>query len=196
MISCGKREAHVVLMLTLSSWLCFSLGRPSAFPEAEMDVPLPTDEKLLQAVVTLARVMSKSVARIYRRSPHDSLLPLWNAANDIRRELRLFAERQREVFNFGDSKGPHAGELGVCQTIVSTCKCRARAPSLQGQEVFLEYILTRYHFQCIITHSSSHSALSSSSAPSYARRTLPATRVRLYGWIRRASIASTQHGTP
>ncbi|KAL1901803.1 hypothetical protein Sste5346_001506 [Sporothrix stenoceras] len=100
-------------------WLCFSLGRPSSFPESEMDVPFPTEEKLLHSVVTLARIMSKSAACIYRRH-HDSLLPLWTAANEIRRELRAFAEQQREDFNFGVIDDPTAGELGVCQTIVST----------------------------------------------------------------------------
>ncbi|CAK7200544.1 hypothetical protein SEUCBS139899_003241 [Sporothrix eucalyptigena] len=101
------------------TWLCFSLGRPSSFPESEMDVPFPTEEKLLFSVVTLARIMSKSATAIYRRH-HDSLLPLWNAANEIRRELRAFAEQQREDFNFGVIDDPNAGELGVCQTIVST----------------------------------------------------------------------------
>ena len=86
-----------------------------------MDVPFPTEEKLLFSVVTLARIVSKSSAAIYR-THHDSLLPLWNAANDIRRELRAFAVQQREDFNFGVRDDPNAGELGVCQTIVSTCK--------------------------------------------------------------------------
>ncbi|EPE02493.1 c6 zinc finger domain protein [Ophiostoma piceae UAMH 11346] len=101
------------------TWICFSVGRPSSFPESEMDVPFPTEEKLLQSVVTLARIMSKSVACIYRRH-HDSLLPLWNEANEIRRELRQFAEKQREDFNVGVIDDPNAGELGVRQTIVST----------------------------------------------------------------------------
>ncbi|ERS96090.1 hypothetical protein HMPREF1624_07626 [Sporothrix schenckii ATCC 58251] len=101
------------------TWLCFSLGRPSSFPESEMDVPFPTEEKLLHNVVTLARIMSKSAASIYRRH-HDSLLTMWNAANDIRRELRAFAEQLREDFNFGVIDDPTSGEVGVRQTIVST----------------------------------------------------------------------------
>ena len=101
------------------TWICFSVGRPSSFPESDLDVPFPTEEKLLQSIVTLARIMSKSVACIYRRH-HDSLLPLWNEANEIRRELRQFAEKQREDFNFGVIDDPNAGEQGVCQTIVST----------------------------------------------------------------------------
>lgn len=86
-----------------------------------MDVPFPTEEKLLHSVVTLARIMSKSAACIYRQH-YDSLLPLWNSANEIRRELRAFAEQQREDFNFGVVEDPTAGELGVCQTMVSACK--------------------------------------------------------------------------
>lgn len=85
-----------------------------------MDVPFPTEEKLLFSVVTLARIMSKSAKAIYRKH-HDSLLPLWRAANEIRLELRAFAVQLREDFNFGVRDDPNTGELGMCQTIVSTC---------------------------------------------------------------------------
>ncbi|CAK7564016.1 MAG: hypothetical protein SEPTF4163_001899 [Sporothrix epigloea] len=84
-----------------------------------MDVPFPTEEKLLFSVVTLARIMSKSAKAIYRKH-HDSLLPLWRAANEIRLELRAFAVQLREDFNFGVRDDPNTGELGMCQTIVST----------------------------------------------------------------------------
>lgn len=95
-------------------------------------MPFPTEEKLLQSVVTLTRIMSKSSESIYRRH-HDSLLPLWTAANEVRRDLKAFAEQQRENFNFGLVDDPTAGELGVCQTIVSTCKSDARTKGAKGR---------------------------------------------------------------
>ncbi|CAK7271941.1 hypothetical protein SEPCBS119000_004864 [Sporothrix epigloea] len=101
------------------TWLCFSLGRPSSISDSEMDVPFPTEEKLLFSIVTLARIMSKSAKAIYRKH-HDSLLPLWIAANEIRLELRTVAVQLREDFNFGVRDDPNTGELGMCQAIVST----------------------------------------------------------------------------
>lgn len=103
------------------SWLCFSLGRPSSFPETEMRVPLPAEQKFLQSLVTLARLMSKCATHIYNQN-HKSLAPIWKAANEIRRELLQFAEQQRKDFNFGLVGDPGAGELGVCQAIISTSR--------------------------------------------------------------------------
>lgn len=65
--------------------------------------------------------MDKCVKRIY--SPrHDSLLPVWNAAVEIRRELLQFAEQQLKDMKFGLVGDPSTGELGVCQAMVSTSK--------------------------------------------------------------------------
>lgn len=103
------------------SWLCFSLGRPTSFPESEMRVPLPAEEKLLQSLVTLARLMSKCANLIYKQR-HKSLAPIWSAANEIRRELLRFADQQRKDLDFGLVGNPSTGELGVCQTMMSTSK--------------------------------------------------------------------------
>ncbi|KAG4259427.1 hypothetical protein FPRO03_12828 [Fusarium proliferatum] len=63
--------------------------------------------------------MDKCVKKIY--SPrHDSLLPVWNAAIEIRRELHHFAEQQLKDMKFGLVGDPSTGELGVCQAMVST----------------------------------------------------------------------------
>lgn len=65
--------------------------------------------------------MDKCVKKIY--SPrHDSLLPVWNAAIEIRRELHQFAEQQLKDMKFGLVGDPSTGELGVCQAMVSTSK--------------------------------------------------------------------------
>lgn len=104
-------------------WLCFSLGRPHSFPESEIRVPLPAEQKLLQSLVTLAGLMSKCSTLIYKQD-HKSLGPIWNAANEIRRELLRFAEQQRKDLNFGLVGDPSTGELGVCQTMMSTSKAQ------------------------------------------------------------------------
>lgn len=97
------------------------LGRHSSIPDPGPVIPLPKDQKLLRSLVTLSRIMDKCVKRIY--SPrHDSLLPVWNAALEIRRELHQFAEQQLKDMKFGLIGDPSTGELGVCQAMVSTSK--------------------------------------------------------------------------
>jgi hypothetical protein len=101
-------------MLPFRRWLCFSLGRPSSFPESELRVPLPEEQKLLRSLVTLSRLMSKCATRIYKQH-HQSLAPIWEAANEILRELQRFAEQQRCDLNFGLVGNPGTGEGGLCQ---------------------------------------------------------------------------------
>ncbi|KAF5555959.1 hypothetical protein FNAPI_5937 [Fusarium napiforme] len=101
------------------TWQCFVLGRPSSLPDPGSVIPLPKGQKLLKSLVTLSRIMDKCVKKIY--SPrHDSLLPVWNAAIEIRRELHQFAEQQLKDMKFGLVGDPSTGELGVCQAMVST----------------------------------------------------------------------------
>ncbi|RFN51479.1 hypothetical protein FIE12Z_4215 [Fusarium flagelliforme] len=101
------------------TWQCFVLGRHSSIPDPGPVIPLPKDQKLLRSLITLSRIMDKCVKRIY--SPrHDSLLPVWNAALEIRRELHQFAEQQLKDMKFGLIGDPSTGELGVCQAMVST----------------------------------------------------------------------------
>ncbi|KAJ4323632.1 hypothetical protein N0V84_004240 [Fusarium piperis] len=101
------------------TWQCFVVGRPSSIPDPGPAIPVPKNQKHLISLVTLSRIMSKCVKRIY--SPkHDSLLPVWNAAIEIRRELHRFAEKQLKDMKFGLVSDPTTGELGVCQAMVST----------------------------------------------------------------------------
>ncbi|EEU44870.1 uncharacterized protein NECHADRAFT_96390 [Fusarium vanettenii 77-13-4] len=100
------------------TWQCFVVGRPSSIPDPGPAITVPKDQKHLISLVTLSRIMDKCVKRIY--SPkHDSLLPVWNAAIEIRRELHRFAEKQLKDMKFG-LVSPTSGELGVCQAMVST----------------------------------------------------------------------------
>lgn len=65
--------------------------------------------------------MTMCASRIYGQD-HETLLPIWAAANDIQRDLLAFAEQQRRDMGFdlvGDLK---TGEKGVWQTIISTSK--------------------------------------------------------------------------
>ncbi|KAJ3458143.1 hypothetical protein MRS44_012252 [Fusarium solani] len=92
------------------TWQCFVVGRPSSIPDPGPAITVPKDQKHLISLVTLSRIMDKCVKRIY--SPkHDSLLPVWNAAIEIRRELHRFAEKQLKDMKFG-LVSPTSGELG------------------------------------------------------------------------------------
>lgn len=101
--------------------MCFVVGRPSSIPDPGSSIPVPSSQKLLISLVTLSRIMSKCVQLIY--SPrHDSLLPVWKAAMEIRGELHRFAEKQSKDMKFGVVGGLSTGEHGVCQAMVSTSK--------------------------------------------------------------------------
>ncbi|KAM5344899.1 hypothetical protein ACJ41O_010761 [Fusarium nematophilum] len=111
------------------TWNCFVVGRPSSIPDPGHSIPVPRDQKLLISLVTLSRIMDKCVKRIY--SPrHDSLLPVWHAAIEIRRELHRFAEKQLKDMKFGLVGDPSTGELGVCQAMVVPPYAVVNIPSI------------------------------------------------------------------
>ncbi|RKK32775.1 hypothetical protein BFJ67_g14599 [Fusarium oxysporum f. sp. cepae] len=93
------------------TWNCFVVGRPSSIPDPGQSIPVPGDHRLLLSLATLSRIMDKCAKRIY--SPrHDSLLPAWNAAIEIRRELHCFAEQQLKDMKFCLVGDPSTGERG------------------------------------------------------------------------------------
>lgn len=104
-----------------SSWISLSLGRPSSICEPSSNIPIPNPDSLLCSLVALSRIMSTCASRIHKQD-HESLLSIWTAANDIRRDLLAFAEQQREVMGFEMASDPQTGEKGVWQTIISTSK--------------------------------------------------------------------------
>lgn len=124
----GRREFQKLLRdqyLTLHSWVCFVVGRPTSVPDPGSSLPVPKDQKLLQSLVTLARIMSKCVRRVYSQR-HESLLPLWNAANEIRLELYQFADQQMKDMDFKLVGDLTPGEQGLCQAMLSTSKMSRR----------------------------------------------------------------------
>ncbi|KAL5589220.1 hypothetical protein FOBRF1_015748 [Fusarium oxysporum] len=101
------------------TWNCFVVGRPSSIPDPGQSIPVPGEHQLLVSLAKLSRIMDKCAKRIY--SPrHDSLLPVWNAAVEIRQELHCFAEQQLKDMKFCLIGDPSTGERGVCQAMVST----------------------------------------------------------------------------
>jgi hypothetical protein len=169
-------------MLPDPSWLCFSHGRPSSFPESEIRVPLPAEQKLLQSLVTLARLMSKCATLIYKQH-YKSLAPIWKAANEIRRDLLRFAEQQRKDLNFGLVGDPNTGEVGVCQTIMSTSKLPRTSPvNEQGLH------LADHGRFCSVPP---HASLNLSPILGVARQAAPGGYVfQCHGWGRRWSAST------
>jgi hypothetical protein len=113
-----------------------------------MRVPLPAEEKLLQSLSSLARLMSRCSTLIYKQQ-HTSLAPIWNAANEIRRDLLRFAEQQRKGMNFNLVGEPSTGELGVCQTMISTSKAQHTAKWTRASK--LTHVSQVYHHTMILT---------------------------------------------
>ncbi|KAF7561008.1 hypothetical protein G7046_g3144 [Stylonectria norvegica] len=99
------------------TWICLVAGRPTSVPDPCFNVPLPANQPVLISLVSIAKFMCKVVNRIYS-SRHESLLPVWNAATEIRRELQKFAEKQDMSFTLAGDLSTE--ELGVCRAIIST----------------------------------------------------------------------------
>lgn len=107
----------------LCSWISLSLGRPSFVPEPSANIPAPDHNSLLHSLVALSKLMAKCAYRIFGPR-HESLLPVWNAANEIRRDLLAFADQQRTDMDLNLVGDPKPGEQGVWQVMVSTSEYR------------------------------------------------------------------------
>lgn len=136
--TCGRRTSGSIPLLPVAtnnicSWISLSLGRPSFIPEPSANIPMPDKNTLLHSLVTLSRLMVKCASRIFGPR-HESLLPVWNAAVEIRRDLIAFADQQHRDMDMnlvGDAK---PGEQGVWQVMISTSE-RSHAPSYHDQEL-------------------------------------------------------------
>jgi hypothetical protein len=80
---------------------------------------MPKKQKFLKSMVTLSRIMAKCTNQIYTPR-HDSLMPMWNAANEIREQLHRFAECQPRDMGFELVGHTKPGEEGFCQTLLSS----------------------------------------------------------------------------
>jgi len=103
------------------SWICFGLGRPVSLSASEICTPDPTEQPFLSALAEFARIINKAAQNIYGKR-HDSLLPMWKCAREIRSDLQTFARRIAGVMKFGLDSSAKSGEVGICQCILMTCK--------------------------------------------------------------------------
>uniref|UniRef100_A0A0B7JNW7 Zn(2)-C6 fungal-type domain-containing protein n=1 Tax=Bionectria ochroleuca TaxID=29856 RepID=A0A0B7JNW7_BIOOC len=101
------------------TWICFMIGRPNSIVDPGTAVPMPKKQKFLKSMVTLSRIMAKCTNQIYTPR-HDSLMPMWNAANEIREQLHRFAECQPRDMGFELVGHTKPGEEGFCQTLLSS----------------------------------------------------------------------------
>ncbi|KAJ2898356.1 hypothetical protein MKZ38_003984 [Zalerion maritima] len=101
------------------TWICFSLGRPTSAPDPGTSVPAPVDHPHMLALIQLSRIMSACASRIYN-TKHQSLLTVWNAADDVRRQLHEFAQKPGHAMDIGLNGETAHGHLGVFQAMVST----------------------------------------------------------------------------
>ena len=101
--------------------MSLSCGRPCFISEPSPNIPVPDRDSLLYSYVALSHIMTTCASRIYKQD-HESILPIWAAANDIRRDLLAFADQQRRDMGFDLVSDVKMGEKGVWQTIISTSK--------------------------------------------------------------------------
>ncbi|KAL1993761.1 hypothetical protein VTN49DRAFT_2430 [Thermomyces lanuginosus] len=100
-------------------WICFGLGRPVSLSASEICTPDPTEQPFLSALAEFARIINKAAQNIYGKR-HDSLLPMWKCAREIRSDLQTFARRIAGVMKFGLDSSAKSGEVGICQCILMT----------------------------------------------------------------------------
>ncbi|KAL7959341.1 hypothetical protein V8C34DRAFT_313481 [Trichoderma compactum] len=98
--------------------VCFILGRQTSISELGLDIPVPTDDKTMAALVKLMKIVSHCADRIYNRT-YESLVHMWDAVNEIRGELREFADEQRKEIGLEPDRVSCTGELGFCLTTIS-----------------------------------------------------------------------------
>ncbi|UKZ51104.1 hypothetical protein TrVGV298_004859 [Trichoderma virens] len=99
-------------------WVCFILGRQTSISELGLDVPVPTDNKIIAALVKLTKIVSHCADRIYNQT-YESLVHMWDVVNEIRGELREFANEQRKEIGLEPDRVSCTGELGFCLTTIS-----------------------------------------------------------------------------
>lgn len=107
-------------------WVCFILGRQTSMSELGLDIPVPTDDKIMAALVKLMKIVSHCADRIYNQT-YESLVHMWDVVNEIRGELREFANEQRKEIGLEPDRVSCTGELGFCLTIISASKYKASA---------------------------------------------------------------------
>ncbi|KAI9896412.1 hypothetical protein N3K66_008584 [Trichothecium roseum] len=84
----------------LETWGCFTIGRPSSVPEPDPSLPLPKEGSFLNALVKLSKIMKDCVSSIYM-ARHDSIVPVWHAATEIKGRLQRLAEDELKELAFG-----------------------------------------------------------------------------------------------
>ncbi|KAK0763273.1 hypothetical protein N5P37_004260 [Trichoderma harzianum] len=99
-------------------WVCFILGRQTSISELGLHIPVPTDDKIMAALVKLMKIVSHCADRIYNRT-YESLVHMWDVVNEIRGELREFANEQRKEIGLEPDRVSCTGELGFCLTTIS-----------------------------------------------------------------------------
>ncbi|RFU81834.1 hypothetical protein TARUN_369 [Trichoderma arundinaceum] len=119
MRDCLQRRLTFWSLFIMETWVCFCLGRPTSISDPGGGVPVPAEEKFIQALVRLARLVSKCAARIYNQH-HESLLHMWNAATELRHELQSYAEEQLFDIHLDIQGEPGTGECGFCKTIIAS----------------------------------------------------------------------------
>ncbi|PTB66113.1 hypothetical protein BBK36DRAFT_1168740 [Trichoderma citrinoviride] len=99
-------------------WVCFILGRQTSISELGCDIPIPTDDKIMAALVKLTKIVSHCADQIYNRR-YDSLVRMWDAVNEIRGQLRNFADEQRKEIGLEPDRVSCTGESSFCLTTIA-----------------------------------------------------------------------------
>lgn len=107
-----------VFPLTLCSWFCFHVGRPSSLSLKDVAIEHPQDP-FIRLLIQLCKVISRSTDEIYGQR-HESLLHMWRVARSIANDLRGLETTAQEALGFGLHLNTQNRSLGVRQTIFTS----------------------------------------------------------------------------
>lgn len=97
------------------------MGRPSSVPEPDPSLPLPKEGSFLNALVKLSKIMKDCVSSIYM-ARHDSIVPVWHAATEIKGRLQRLAEDELKELAFGAGESFDSTETRGSQAFLSASK--------------------------------------------------------------------------
>ncbi|UKZ76934.1 hypothetical protein TrVFT333_004649 [Trichoderma virens FT-333] len=83
-------------------WVCFILGRQTSISELGLDVPVPTDNKIIAALVKLTKIVSHCADRIYNQT-YESLVYMWDVGILYRRIGVLFDDNISDVSSYSST---------------------------------------------------------------------------------------------
>ncbi|KAF2144314.1 uncharacterized protein K452DRAFT_246627 [Aplosporella prunicola CBS 121167] len=114
---CNEASRTCWALFCYEQIICFSLGRPSSFPQVDIGIPLPEPKSFLAALVQMCEIIhgTQQMYNYHDSSPGRDL----RACHRIRQRLRSFAHAVKDDLHITIGGTLERGEKLVMQTVLS-----------------------------------------------------------------------------